>query len=82
MLQQSGDAMKLAQDWFDRFDQARFTLETEKGVNFTPFEWLTVQGNVLTYPTLSEMLTRILLKNQNVIVNNRRPLFCVLFEMN
>lgn len=57
VLQQSGDAMKLAQDWFDRFDQPEPRLiSTEKGVNFTPFEWLTVQGNVLTYPTLSEML--------------------------
>ncbi|ALI33340.1 NFACT RNA binding domain-containing protein [Weissella cibaria] len=57
MLQQSGDAMKLAQDWFDHFDQPEPRLiSTEKGVNFTPFEWLTVQGNVLTYPTLSEML--------------------------
>lgn len=57
VLQQSGDAMKLAQDWFDRFDQPDPRLiSTEKGVNFTPFEWLTVQGNVLTYPTLSEML--------------------------
>ncbi|WP_270336814.1 NFACT RNA binding domain-containing protein [Weissella cibaria] len=57
VLQQSGDAMKLAQDWFDRFDQPEPSLiSTEKGVNFTPFEWLTVQGNVLTYPTLSEML--------------------------
>lgn len=57
VLQQSGDAMKLAQDWFDRFDQPNPRLiSTEKGVNFTPFEWLTVQGNVLTYPTLSEML--------------------------
>ncbi|MBA5961693.1 NFACT family protein [Weissella cibaria] len=57
VLQQSGDAMKLAQDWFDRFDQPDPRLIfTEKGVNFTPFEWLTVQGNVLTYPTLSEML--------------------------
>ncbi|TVV31927.1 NFACT RNA binding domain-containing protein [Weissella cibaria] len=57
VLQQSGDAMKLAQDWFNRFDQPEPRLiSTEKGVNFTPFEWLTVQGNVLTYPTLSEML--------------------------
>lgn len=57
VLQQSGDAMKLAQNWFDRFDQPEPRLiSTEKGVNFTPFEWLTVQGNVLTYPTLSEML--------------------------
>ena len=57
VLQQSGDAMKLAQDWFDRFDQPEPRLiSTEKGVNFIPFEWLTVQGNVLTYPTLSEML--------------------------
>lgn len=57
VLQQSGDAMKLAQDWFERFDQPEPRLiSTEKGVNFTPFEWLTVQGNVLTYPTLSEML--------------------------
>lgn len=57
VLQQSGDAMKLAQDWFDHFDQPDPRLiSTEKGVNFTPFEWLTVQGNVLTYPTLSEML--------------------------
>lgn len=57
VLQQSGDAMKLAQDWFGRFDQpAPRLISTEKGVNFTPFEWLTVQGNVLTYPTLSEML--------------------------
>lgn len=57
VLQQSGDAMKLAQDWFDHFDQPEPRLiSTEKGVNFTPFEWLTVQGNVLTYPTLSEML--------------------------
>lgn len=57
VLQQSGDAMKLAQNWFDRFDQPEPRLiSTEKGVNFTPFEWLTVQGNVLPYPTLSEML--------------------------
>ena len=57
VLQQSGDAMKLAQNWFDRFGQPEPRLiSTEKGVNFTPFEWLTVQGNVLTYPTLSEML--------------------------
>ncbi|UOX37881.1 NFACT RNA binding domain-containing protein [Weissella cibaria] len=57
VLQQSGDAMKLARNWFDRFDQPEPRLiSTEKGVNFTPFEWLTVQGNVLTYPTLSEML--------------------------
>lgn len=57
VLQQSGDAMKLAQNWFDRFDQPEPRLiSTEKGVNFTPFEWVTVQGNVLTYPTLSEML--------------------------
>ncbi|MCT0020164.1 NFACT family protein [Weissella cibaria] len=57
VLQQSGDAMKLAQNWFERFDQPEPRLiSTEKGVNFTPFEWLTVQGNVLTYPTLSEML--------------------------
>ena len=57
VLQQSGDAMKLAQNWFDRFDQPEPRLiSTEKRVNFTPFEWLTVQGNVLTYPTLSEML--------------------------
>ncbi|WP_195318265.1 NFACT RNA binding domain-containing protein [Weissella cibaria] len=57
VLQQSGDAMKLAQDWFERFDRPEPRLiSTEKGVNFTPFEWLTVQGNVLTYPTLSEML--------------------------
>ncbi|MDH5011888.1 NFACT RNA binding domain-containing protein [Weissella cibaria] len=57
VLQQSGDAMKLAQEWFDHFDQPEPRLiSTEKGVNFTPFEWLTVQGNVLTYPTLSEML--------------------------
>ncbi|WP_270319438.1 NFACT RNA binding domain-containing protein [Weissella cibaria] len=57
VLQQSGDAMKLAQDWFNRFDQPEPRLiSTEKGVNFTPFEWLTVQGIVLTYPTLSEML--------------------------
>ncbi|MFL4498923.1 NFACT RNA binding domain-containing protein [Weissella sp. MSCH1] len=57
VLQQSGDAMKLAQDWFGHFDQPEPRLiSTEKGVNFTPFEWLTVQGNVLTYPTLSEML--------------------------
>ena len=57
VLQQSGDAMKLAQNWFERFDQPEPRLiSTEKGVNFTPFEWLTVQGNVLTYPKLSEML--------------------------
>lgn len=57
VLQQSGDAMKLAQNWFDRFDQPEPRLiSTEKGVNFTPFEWFTVQGNVLPYPTLSEML--------------------------
>lgn len=57
VLQQSGDAMKLAQDWFERFDRPKPRLiSTEKGVNFTPFEWLTVQGNVLTYSTLSEML--------------------------
>ncbi|WP_386085449.1 NFACT RNA binding domain-containing protein [Weissella cibaria] len=57
VLQQSGNAMKLAQNWFDRFDQPEPRLiSTEKGVNFTPFEWLTVQGNVLPYPTLSEML--------------------------
>ena len=56
-MQQSGDAMKLAQDWFERFDRPEPRLiSTEKGVSFTPFEWLTVQGNVLTYPTLSEML--------------------------
>lgn len=57
VLQQDGDAMKLAQDWFAHFDKpAPRLISTEKGVDFAPFDWMTLAGNIVEYPTLSEML--------------------------
>lgn len=57
VLQQPGDALQLAQDWFDQFNQPKPQLiSTDKGINFAPFDWLTLTGNRIDYATLSEML--------------------------
>src|SRR5699024_8175358 len=57
VLQQSGDALALATAWLDQFDKPKPELiTTDRGVAFTPFNWITVSGNTTTYDSLSELL--------------------------
>ena len=56
-MQQSGDALALATAWLDQFNKPKPELiTTERGVAFTPFNWITVSGNTTTYESLSELL--------------------------
>ncbi|MBM7617568.1 putative ribosome quality control (RQC) complex YloA/Tae2 family protein [Weissella uvarum] len=57
VVQQPGDAMDHAQNWLEYFNQTEPELvDTEKGLAYVPFPWLTVTGEVTTFTTLSELL--------------------------
>ncbi|WP_373750474.1 NFACT RNA binding domain-containing protein [Weissella soli] len=57
VLYQDGDSMQAAHAWFAHFDQpAPQLITTEKGLNYAPFDWLTLPGQRVAYSTLSEML--------------------------
>ncbi|MDR3190678.1 MAG: NFACT family protein [Lactobacillaceae bacterium] len=57
VVQQTGDALANAQTWLNNFTNPKPQLiSTEKGINFAPFDWLTLPGNKVEYPTLSDML--------------------------
>lgn len=57
VVQQNGDALKLATDWLNNFEQPEPQLRlSQRGVNFAPFDWLTLSGQKVAYPSLSEML--------------------------
>lgn len=57
VVSQSGDALKLAEGWLQHFNEVDPQLIlTAKGVNFAPFDWLSLPGEKQHYDTLSEML--------------------------
>jgi len=57
VLHTDGDALANAQTWLEHFEKPTPQLiSTDKGVNFAPFSWETLPGEVTEYPTLSDML--------------------------
>ena len=57
VIQEPGDALQHVQEWLGKFTQpAPQLVLTEKGVNFAPFDWLTLPGDKQSFDSLSEML--------------------------
>ncbi|MFC6179473.1 NFACT RNA binding domain-containing protein [Weissella sagaensis] len=57
VLQESGNALTMVQEWLDKFNHPKPQLiTTEKSIAFIPFDWLTLTGNTVAFDTLSEML--------------------------
>lgn len=57
VLQQSGDSLAITTSWLNHFNKPEPELiSTDKGVAFTPFNWVTIDGIKAPYESLSELL--------------------------